>query len=386
MTKSGDAEKIVFDFAGNCPVDLESVKNWSPQCFQFLLSKFLSSAILLGSVAVKLPQVFNIVSTKNVVGLSPQAFYSEVPLATLSVLYSYRLGYAFTSYGESVMVLIQNMILVYLLWVYMQPKPSAAHKLSVLAVFVAVGVVAYHLPAEYLYVLPNINLALMMYARVAQIVNNFRQGTTGQLSSITTGLTFIGSVARIFTTMTEAGGDILLLASFGISTALSGTLLFQVRSLLSATHSLSLTVDRLSGTDHLLQLQSRQGQESRLVAPSTPLLLAWRLVALRARTAAAACTTPPRDAGGSMAAVRAAKGSSLNLFKSCVPHSEEKYNTKATAAARGVGAVNALHAHRRRRRRGGRPLHRRCKPRKHDVAKTKRCAKQTKETDTGVAR
>lgn len=265
MVQGSGSEKLVFDFAGNCP--FETMSTWSSQCYKFLFSKFLSSAILLGSVAVKLPQVFNIVSTKNVVGLSPQAFYSEVPLATLSVLYSYRLGYAFTSYGESVMVLIQNMILVYLLWVYMQPKPSTTHKLSVMAVFVAVGVIAYHLPAEYLYILPNINLALMMYARVAQIINNFRQGTTGQLSSITTGLTFIGSVARIFTTMTEAGGDILLLTSFGISMVLSGTLLFQV-SMSNIYEAINMEYAILSYflfyldqiyLDYLLQFQSCQG-------------------------------------------------------------------------------------------------------------------------------
>lgn len=381
MTKSEDAEKIVFDFAGKCPVDIDSIKNWSPQCFQFLLSKFLSSAILLGSVAVKLPQVFNIVSTKNVVGLSPQAFYSEVPLATLSVLYSYRLGYAFTSYGESVMVLIQNMILVYLLWVYMQPKPSAAHKLSVLAVFVAVGVVAYHLPAEYLYVLPNINLALMMYARVAQIVNNFRQGTTGQLSSITTGLTFIGSVARIFTTMTEAGGDILLLASFGISTALSGTLLFQVPPLLSAAHSLSLIVDGSCATDHLLQLQSGQGEESRLDAPSVPSHPAW---SAKPRVAWQPCG----DADGSMAAGRVAKGSSLNLL-SLLFLAAEKEREGSIIQTRPRSPLAASKTSMRCMRTDADAVEtaaRRRKSRKHDVAKTKRCAKQTEGTDAGAVR
>lgn len=215
-----------FDFAANCPFD--TIATWPSACFQTLISKFLGSAILLGSIAVKLPQVFNIVNTKNVVGLSPQAFYSEVPMATFAVLYSYRLGYAFTSYGESVMILVQNILLVYLLWVYMKPKPSLSHKIQVVVMFVLAAVFAVYIPQEKLYVLPNINLVLMMYSRVAQIVNNFRQGTTGQLSSITAGLTFLGSLARIFTTLTETGGDLMLMVSFGISTALSGTLLFQV--------------------------------------------------------------------------------------------------------------------------------------------------------------
>jgi mannose-P-dolichol utilization defect protein 1 len=226
---NAEVEKVVFDFLENCPLKpIANIAQWPTQCFQSLISKFVGTAILLGSVAVKLPQVFNIVNTKNVVGLSPSAFYSEVPVAILSVIYSYRLGYAFTSYGESVMILIQNLILVYLLWIYMQPMPSVMHKLLVIIVFSSVAVTGFYMPAEFLYLLPNINLALMMYSRVAQIVNNIREDTTGPLSSITMALTFLGSVARIFTTYTEAGGDILLVAGFGSSALLSGILLAQI--------------------------------------------------------------------------------------------------------------------------------------------------------------
>jgi mannose-P-dolichol utilization defect 1 len=218
--------KQTFDFLSNCPFD--SITTWSNSCFQFLISKVLSTGILLGSIAVKLPQVFNIMSTKNVVGLSPQAFYSEVPLSIFSVLYSFKLGYAFTSYGESVMILIQNLILVYLLWVYTNPQPSLSHKIQVILVFVASFAFAFTLPIEYLYILPNINLVLMFYSRIVQIIANFTQKTTGQLSSITVGLTFLGSLARIFTTMTEAKGDTLLVLSFSASSTLAGIILAQV--------------------------------------------------------------------------------------------------------------------------------------------------------------
>ncbi len=126
------------------------------------------------------------------------------------------------------MILIQNVILVVLLWQYMQPKATVGHISSIVVMFLAVTVICIYLPAEYLYVLPLTNLPLMLYSRLVQIYANVQQGTTGQLSSITTTLTFLGSLARIFTTMQEVGMDVSLLTGFGSAALLSAILLAQV--------------------------------------------------------------------------------------------------------------------------------------------------------------
>jgi hypothetical protein len=209
------------------------ILTWPNDCFKLFLSSILSSAILAGSVALKLPQVLNILSTKEVVGLSPSAFYTEVPLSMITILYNYRLSYPFMAYGETVIIFIQNFILVCLLWQYSKPKPSVGHMLSVLAVFALVGVVCYHSPAEYLYLFPLTTLPLMLYARLVQIIANYQQGTTGQLSSITATLNLAGSLARIFTTIQDVGMDIALLTGFGSGAALSAILLAQVSLSLS---------------------------------------------------------------------------------------------------------------------------------------------------------
>ena len=63
--------------------------------------------------------------------------------------------------------------------------------------------------------------------KLLQIVSNFRNGHTGQLSFIMVLLLFLGAMARIFTTIQETG-DKVMLVTFLFSTSLNATLVLQV--------------------------------------------------------------------------------------------------------------------------------------------------------------
>eukprot|EP01039_Chlorochromonas_danica_P002640 gene2640-2884_t len=198
------------------------------RCGAYWLSQVLSAGILVGSLAVKLPQIFNIIWSKNVLGISPESFYSEVSLACNTVLYNYRKGYPFLSYGEAAAVLIQNIILVLLLWKFMKPSPSLSTKVWVVLLLLFTVGVCFGLPEHYLYLIPLANFPLMIYSRTVQIISNYRNSTTGQLSSITTFLTFAGNLIRIFTTIQQVGWDMSLISSFCVGGGLSGILFFQI--------------------------------------------------------------------------------------------------------------------------------------------------------------
>lgn len=199
-----------------------------PQCFAHWLSQALSAGILAGSLALKLPQIMNILLTGDVVGISPEAFYSEVPLTIQNVLYNYRKGYPFMSYGEAVVVAIQNFLLVLILWRYMKPAPTWRTMTTVLFLFIAVTVGCFVLPENLLFCLPMVGFPLMIYSRMVQIIANYTHRTTGQLSSITTFLIFGGNLARVFTTIQQVGWDWTLISGFGVGAFLSGVLLFQI--------------------------------------------------------------------------------------------------------------------------------------------------------------
>lgn len=66
-----------------------------------------------------------------------------------------------------------------------------------------------------------------IFARVPQMITNYKQGHTGQLSFITWFCTLAGSAARIFTTLQEVN-DPMIAASYIISTACNAVLVFQI--------------------------------------------------------------------------------------------------------------------------------------------------------------
>ena len=199
-------------------------------CVTFLISKVLSVAILAGSVLLKLPQIINIYRTKDVEGLSPTSFYTEVPLVITGVVYNLLQGNPFSSYGESVFILVQNLILVFMLWTYMEQstKPSLDRRIGLLVLFGAVAYGSLQLPPNLWYLLPISNLPMLLISRVPQIIQNFRLRSTGQLSGITTFLIFAGSLARVFTTIQEVGWDFSLLLGYFFGLSTSGILLLQV--------------------------------------------------------------------------------------------------------------------------------------------------------------
>mmetsp|Transcript_2946 Transcript_2946/g.3085 ORF Transcript_2946/g.3085 Transcript_2946/m.3085 type:complete len:236 (+) Transcript_2946:104-811(+) len=199
-------------------------------CIAFFISKALGALILVGSVLLKVPQIINIYGTRDVEGLNPMSFYTEVPLVITNVVYNYLQGNPFSSYGENVFILVQNLILVFMLWIYMKKdvKPSALQMVGVLAFFGLVTVGSLQLPPSLWSLLPLSNLPLLLISRIPQIIQNFRQKSTGQLAGITTFLTFAGSLARMFTTIQEIGWDFSLLIGFFLGFATSGILLLQI--------------------------------------------------------------------------------------------------------------------------------------------------------------
>ncbi|CAN8022041.1 unnamed protein product, partial [Ixodes persulcatus] len=64
--------------------------------------------------------------------------------------------------------------------------------------------------------------------QMMQVWSNHRNGHTGQLSAITSGLLFFGAVARIFTSVTETG-DALMVGTFMMAAAANFCIFAQVR-------------------------------------------------------------------------------------------------------------------------------------------------------------
>lgn len=87
-------------------------------CLKYSISKALGYGIVIGSGIMKLPQILKIIFSRDVTGLNAMSFYMECVAFLPSIIYNYLKGYPISTYGENVIILFQNMLLVVLYWMY----------------------------------------------------------------------------------------------------------------------------------------------------------------------------------------------------------------------------------------------------------------------------
>jgi len=66
-------------------------------------------------------------------------------------------------------------------------------------------------PVELLWYGQAANIPMILLGKLIQIMTNFRNGHTGQLSAVTCFLLSLGAIARIFTSVQETGDNIVIL-------------------------------------------------------------------------------------------------------------------------------------------------------------------------------
>ncbi len=71
------------------------------------------------------------------------------------------------------------------------------------------------------------NIPMIVLGKLIQVVANFRQGHTGQLSAVTIFLLTLGSLARVFTSIQDTG-DVVVISTYICSSAINLMLTLQV--------------------------------------------------------------------------------------------------------------------------------------------------------------
>jgi mannose-P-dolichol utilization defect protein 1 len=87
-------------------------------CVKLLISKLLGYAIILGAFGIKIPQIIKIQANKSVAGISMSMYLLETVGFLISSSYGYVNQFPFSTYGESLIILIQNYVVVYLMFHY----------------------------------------------------------------------------------------------------------------------------------------------------------------------------------------------------------------------------------------------------------------------------
>lgn len=139
-------------------------------CLKLVVSKALGYAIITGSLILKLPQILKILSAKDVTGLTPASFYMEVLLYVSSTIYNVLRGYPVSTWGENLVILVQNVVLVLLLWAYYTPKIAYATRFGLIVLFAALTAGMLLTPPEYQWALASAGIPVSIVARIPQVI------------------------------------------------------------------------------------------------------------------------------------------------------------------------------------------------------------------------
>ncbi|KAF9434282.1 hypothetical protein BGZ76_008263 [Entomortierella beljakovae] len=225
----------------NCYTSLiENLDYHDVPCIKYGISKGLGLGIVAGGAIVKMPQIFKIVKAQSAQGLSLSSYLLETLSCVIGLAYNVRLGHPLSTFGETFFVTIQNLIILGLMLRY-AGKPF--HALILLTSYLLLGSVLVRttqfvqpdgsvanvglISGDILAYLQAVTIPINLISKIPQIVENHKNKSTGQLSAFAVFNYFAGSLARVYTTLTEVD-DVLILSGFLLSTSFNCILALQM--------------------------------------------------------------------------------------------------------------------------------------------------------------
>ncbi|KAK0669331.1 putative mannose-P-dolichol utilization defect 1 protein [Cercophora samala] len=197
------------------------------ECLKYAISKGLGIGIVGASAIVKVPQIVKLLKSKSASGVSFLAYLLETSSYLISLAYNVRNGFPFSTYGETAMVLVQNVLITVLVLHYSGKASMAGLFVAALAASAVTLFSEQTLGMKELGWLQVGAGGMSVASKIPQIAAIWSQGGTGQLSAFTVFNYLLGSLTRIFTTLQEVD-DKVILYSFVAGFALNLVLALQM--------------------------------------------------------------------------------------------------------------------------------------------------------------
>lgn len=197
-------------------------------CIRLCVTKALSYGIIGGSSVVKVPQIIQILSSRSTYGLSIMSFLIESISSSITFSYNWRGGNSFSSYGETLFIVAQNLVILSLIFIF---RRRIGELLIVGVLFALFGWMSLQksiFDDKLMMGMQIMTIPLTMVSKLPQIWSNFRHKSSGQLSLLTNALVFCGCLARIFTNHQEVPGDKLIRTVSVVGCLLNGVILAQI--------------------------------------------------------------------------------------------------------------------------------------------------------------
>ncbi|KAJ4126020.1 hypothetical protein NW765_001798 [Fusarium oxysporum] len=145
-------------------------------CIKFAVSKALGIGIIAASSIVKVPQILKLLNSKSAEGVSFLSYLLETASYIISLAYNFRNGFPFSTYGETALIVGQNVIISVLVLNYSGRASLAAVFVAALAGTVATLFAENVVDAQTLSYLQAGAGVLSVASKLPQILTIFQQG------------------------------------------------------------------------------------------------------------------------------------------------------------------------------------------------------------------
>ncbi|KAI8104555.1 hypothetical protein M9434_003110 [Picochlorum sp. BPE23] len=168
--------------------------------------------VIAGSSVRSLPQILRIMRNKSVEGLSAVSFGSELMAFMITIAYNVRFMYPLSTWGETLTNGIQHAVLVGMIFFYNKDIKRQSKILTVLGMIAGVSFLFSHACSDAIlrWLQSLVIVILAVFGRIPQIILNLRRGNSGELSFMSTFLSVLGNVARVFTTWALVNDGIIM--------------------------------------------------------------------------------------------------------------------------------------------------------------------------------
>jgi mannose-P-dolichol utilization defect protein 1 len=153
------------------------------ECIKLAISKGLGIGIIATSSIVKVPQILKLINSKSSSGISFLSYVLETSSYLISLAYNFRQGFPFSTYGETALILVQNVVITVLVLQYSGKATMAGLFVAALAAGAATLFSKDILDMKALSYLQAGAGLLSVSSKLPQILTVFQEGTTGQLSA-----------------------------------------------------------------------------------------------------------------------------------------------------------------------------------------------------------
>ena len=212
-----------------CTGELLEQFNWqNTGCLKLAVSKGLSLGIIAGAMVVKVPQIGKLLLSRSAAGLSFLAYVLETVGLSITFAYNVRNDNPFSTYGETLFMILQNLLIILLMGMYRAQTMHLVILTALYSVFMSSLMIPAYVSPQMMAYLQASTIPLLTMSKLPQIAKIWKDGGTGQLSSLTLLLVWAGSVARVFTTIQEVSGDRLLLGASSLAAILNTVLALQM--------------------------------------------------------------------------------------------------------------------------------------------------------------